>query len=229
MTAALVTTVLLLVCVVGVVLLWPASGGASGGGGDRVGGRGRVGGPGDPGGARRGRHGESGRGSWHARGRWRRGGTEGPPAAAVGATATEVADALTLLGLALRSGCGPVEALEDVSARLEGAVGRQLRAVAAAHRWGLDPDACWRYAPAVWSPAALAWQAALTAGVSPAALVERAADVVRDGESRRVEAALARAGVLLVLPLGACFLPGFVATTVVPVVLHLLHGFAGLP
>lgn len=144
-----------------------------------------------------------------------------------GATVAEAADALTLLALALRSGCGPVEALDDVSCRVDGPAGRQLRAVAVAHRWGLDPDDCWRFAPAVWAPAALAWRAALTAGVSPAALVDRAADVLRDGESRRVETALARAGVLLVLPLGICFLPGFVATTVVPVVLQLLHGFAG--
>lgn len=148
-------------------------------------------------------------------------------AAARGATSTEVADALTLLGLALRSGCGPVEALEDVAARVHGSAGSQLRAVAAAHRWGLDPAACWRYAPPVWTPAALAWQAALTAGVSPAALVERAAEVLRDDDARRVETALARAGVLLVLPLGVCFLPGFVATTVVPIVAQLLAGFAG--
>ena len=45
-------------------------------------------------------------------------------------------------------------------------------------------------------------------------------------ESRRVEAAVQRAAVLLVLPLGACFLPGFVATTVAPVVLHLVGGLA---
>ena len=144
-----------------------------------------------------------------------------------GATTAEVADALTLLGLALRSGCGPVEALEDVATRVPGPAGRQLASVAAAHRWGLETADCWRYAPAVWEPAALAWQAALIAGVSPAALVEHAAEVLRDVEGRRVEASLARAGVLLVLPLGACFLPGFVATTVVPVVAHLLRGFAG--
>jgi hypothetical protein len=32
--------------------------------------------------------------------------------------------------------------------------------------------------------------------------------------------------VLLVLPLGLCFLPGFVATTVAPLVLLLLDGLA---
>ena len=44
-------------------------------------------------------------------------------------------------------------------------------------------------------------------------------------EDARVEAAVQRAGVLLVLPLGLAFLPGFVGTTVVPVVLHLAAGF----
>jgi len=62
----------------------------------------------------------------------------------------------------------------------------------------------------------LAWAGLLTA----------AAGRMRAEESRRVEASVHRAGVLLVLPLGACFLPGFVATTVAPVVLHLLGGLA---
>jgi hypothetical protein len=44
---------------------------------------------------------------------------------------------------------------------------------------------------------------------------------MRTAEDERIEAAVQRAGTLLVLPLGACFLPGFVCTTVAPVVLHL--------
>ena len=51
-----------------------------------------------------------------------------------------------------------------------------------------------------------------------------AASRMREAEVRRVEAAVSRAGVLLVLPLGLCFLPGFVGTTVGPVVLRLLGG-----
>ena len=65
-----------------------------------------------------------------------------------------------------------------------------------------------------------------TAGAAPAGLLTAAAGRMRAEESRRVEAAVHRAGVLLVLPLGRCFLPGFVATTVAPVVLHLLGGLA---
>jgi pilus assembly protein TadC len=45
---------------------------------------------------------------------------------------------------------------------------------------------------------------------------------MREEESRRLEADVHRSGVLLVLPLGLCFLPGFVATTVAPVVLLLV-------
>ena len=77
----------------------------------------------------------------------------------------------------------------------------------------LDP--CWR-------SVALVWEAAESAGVAPAALLESAAQRLREQEAAAREARLQRAGVLLVLPLGGLFLPGFLATTVVPVVLHLL-------
>lgn len=143
------------------------------------------------------------------------------------ATPDAVADALVLLALALRAGCAPVEALEEVADRTGGVVASRLRSVAAADRWGLDADACWATAPPVWQPAAVAWEASVSAGVSPSGLIERSAGVIRDRERQRVEAALARAGVLLVLPLGLAFLPGFVATTVIPVVLRILGGFAG--
>jgi hypothetical protein len=141
------------------------------------------------------------------------------------ATSDAVADGLVLLALALRAGCDPVEALETAARQLDGMTARQLSTVAAAHRWGLDPAACWELVPAVWHPAAVAWQASLRAGVSPSALLLRSATVIRDREAQHIEAALSRAGVLLVLPLGLAFLPGFVATTVVPVVLRLVGSF----
>ncbi len=143
----------------------------------------------------------------------------------VPATPDRVADALLLLSLALRAGFDPIAALERTATHVEGVVGQHLRTVAAAHRWGRDPGECWRLVPAVWQPAAVAWQAALRAGISPGPLLARSAGVIRDREAQRREAALAKAGVLLVLPLGLAFLPGFVATTVVPVVLRLVAGF----
>jgi len=137
------------------------------------------------------------------------------------ATVDDAADALVLCALALRSGLGVVESMEAVASRLPGPVGRDLRVVASAHRWGQDARTAWSHVGEQWRSAALAWQAAESSGAAPAEVLLAAADRMRRAESTRVETALQRAGVLLVLPLGACFLPGFVGTTVVPVVLHL--------
>lgn len=136
-------------------------------------------------------------------------------------TVDEAADALVLCALALRSGLGPVESLEAVADRVPAAAGRHLRVVASAHRWGQDAATAWAHVGEGWQSSSLAWQAAERSGAAPAGVVLAAAGRMRRHEAARVEAAVQRAGVLLVIPLGACFLPGFVGTTVVPVVLHL--------
>lgn len=149
-------------------------------------------------------------------------------AAAEGAvTVEEAADALVLCALVLRAGLGPVEALEAVADHVPAPVAHQLRVVASAHRWGQDAATSWAHVGEAWGPAALAWQAAERSGAAPAGVVLAAAERMRREEGARVEAAVQRAGVLLVLPLGACFLPGFVGTTVVPVVLHLARASLG--
>lgn len=142
-------------------------------------------------------------------------------------TVDAAADALVLCALALRSGLGPIEALEAVADTVGGPVALHLRVVASAHRWGQDAATSWAHVGEEWRPAALAWQAAEQSGAAPAGVVLAAAERMRREESSRVEAAVQRAGVLLVLPLGACFLPGFVGTTVVPVVLHLARSSLG--
>ncbi|HYN30071.1 MAG TPA: type II secretion system F family protein [Dermatophilaceae bacterium] len=149
---------------------------------------------------------------------------EGPgstPSRGRGDTVHAAADALDLCVLAVRAGLGTTEALEEVGARLGGRAGADLLVVAAAQRWGQPPEQAWSQVGPAWRPAALAWQAAERSGAAPAELLRAAADRVRGAEDERIEAAVARAGTLLVLPLGACFLPGFVCTTVVPIVLHL--------
>lgn len=143
-------------------------------------------------------------------------------------TVDAAADALVLCALALRSGLGPIEALEAVADKAGGPVAHHLRVVASAHRWGQDAATSWAHVGEEWRPAALAWQAAEQSGAAPAGVVLAAAERMRREESSRVEAAVQRAGVLLVLPLGACFLPGFVGTTVVPVVLHLARSSLGI-
>ncbi len=126
------------------------------------------------------------------------------------------------LSVALRSGVSTIEALERVSAVCPVGAGRHLATVAAALRWGQGTAEAWAHVPDAWGPAAAAWAMAERAGAPPADLLAHAAERVRQAESRRVEAATARAGVLLVLPLGLCFLPAFAGTTVVPVVLALV-------
>lgn len=150
-----------------------------------------------------------------------------PPAETAAVTVDAAADALVLCALALRSGLGPIEALEAVADKAGGSVAHHLRVVASAHRWGQDAATSWAHVGEAWRPAALAWQAAEQSGAAPAGVVLAAAERMRREESSRVEAAVQRAGVLLVLPLGACFLPGFVGTTVVPVVLHLARSSVG--
>ena len=139
----------------------------------------------------------------------------------------DAADALVLCALVLRAGLGPVEALEAVAGHVPGPVAHQLRVVASAHRWGQDAATSWGHVGEAWRPAALAWQAAERSGAAPAGVVLAASERMRREEGARVEAAVQRAGVLLVLPLGTCFLPGFVGTTVVPVVLHLARASLG--
>lgn len=153
----------------------------------------------------------------------------GDSQADLGVTAAEVADALTLLALTLRSGRGTVESLEDVGSRLPTVAGYHLRVVAAGLRWGLEAEEAWAEVPQVWRPARAAWCAAVAAGAAPAELLLRAATSVRDAEDRRVESAIASAGTLLVVPLGLALLPGFVATTVVPVVVRLVTAYAQGP
>ena len=144
-----------------------------------------------------------------------------------GSTVDDVADALVLLSLALRGGRSPLHALDGVARRVGGDVGRDLATVAAFHRWGVDGLEAWSDAPAIWEPAAAGWVAAERAGVSPGPLLDRAALSVRARGAAERETALQRAAVLLVLPLGIAFLPGFVLTTVAPTVWRLLPTLLG--
>jgi hypothetical protein len=133
----------------------------------------------------------------------------------------EVAGVIDLLALTLRSGVGLVEAMEAVATRVGGPLGLHLRTVAAAGRWGVEDATAWASVPATWQPAARALRMAASAGVPPADALVGAANEVRRVEQQRLEVATATLGVRIVLPLGLAFLPAFILTTVVPVVLAL--------
>jgi Type II secretion system (T2SS), protein F len=133
----------------------------------------------------------------------------------------DVAGVIDLLALTLQGGVGLVEAMEAVATRVGGTLGLHLRTVAAAGRWGVEDATAWASVPAAWQPAARALRMAASAGVPPADALAGAADEVRRAEQQRLEVATARLGVRIVLPLGLVFLPAFILTTVVPIVLAL--------
>jgi hypothetical protein len=141
----------------------------------------------------------------------------------------EVAGVIDLLALTLRGGVGLVEAMEAVAARVGGPLGLHLRTVAAAGRWGVEDAAAWASVPSAWQPAARALRMAASAGVPPADALVGAADEVRRGERQRLEVATAKLGVRIVLPLGLAFLPAFILTTVVPIVLALAQQVLASP
>lgn len=135
-----------------------------------------------------------------------------------GLTTDEVADSSVLLALALQSGRGMIQALEEVAeVSAPGAAG-DLARVAAALRWGRTMDESWSYAREVWGPTATAFVVADAVGAPSAAVLLDAAATLRETEARRLEEAGGTAAVLLVLPLGLCFLPAFIATAVIPLV-----------
>lgn len=141
----------------------------------------------------------------------------GEPATAA-LTVDEVADASVLLALALQSGRGMVQALEEVAGVSAVGAGEDLRRVAAALRWGRSMSQAWTYARGVWGPTATAFVVADAVGAPSASVLLDAAASLRDAEARRLEEAGGKAAVMLVLPLGLCFLPAFIATAVIPVV-----------
>ncbi|MCG7320949.1 MULTISPECIES: type II secretion system F family protein [Arsenicicoccus] len=131
----------------------------------------------------------------------------------------QVAESADLLAVALSGGCGLLAALDVVASVVGGRAGHELRVVAAAVRWGVPPSEAWRLVSPGWRDVAAAFVVAERAGVPPSGLLGEAARAMRHAEA---QAAGERAGVLsarLALPLGLTFLPGFVLTTIVPVVL----------
>jgi hypothetical protein len=148
-------------------------------------------------------------------------GTLGPRARAP--TTEEIAAAMVLLAVALHSGVGVVEAIECAARVAPPVAGAELSVVAAALRWGVTDDRAWAEVDPRWSRAALALRMAREAGVAPSSLLLSGAEDVRLARLAAIDVAGARLGVRLVVPLGVAFLPAFVLTTVVPVVLALTH------
>jgi len=136
-------------------------------------------------------------------------------------TSDDVAASMVLLAVALQSGCGVVEAIEQVANVAPPSAGAELSVVAAALRWGVTEDEAWREVSSAWARTAMALRLAREAGVAPSSLLLSGSEDVRSVRLAEIDVAAARLGVGLVIPLGVAFLPAFVLTTIVPVVLAL--------
>ena len=134
-----------------------------------------------------------------------------------------------LLAAALRAGAPPGHAAAVVGAAVAGPVGSRLARVGLALRLGEAPERAWEDVADLPGGERIARAAVRSAdsGAALAAALTRLADETRAGRTAAAEAAARRAGVLVVLPLGLCFLPAFLLAGVVPVVIAVLDGVLG--
>jgi pilus assembly protein TadC len=129
-----------------------------------------------------------------------------------------------LLAAALRAGAPVDRAAEAVADALGGPLGDRLGRTARSLRLGAGPAEAWAHLAEV--PGANRLVAAAvrssTSGGALAGALNRLSDDLRSDRSVAAEAAARRAAVLIVLPLGLCFLPAFLLAGLVPVVVAVL-------
>ncbi|WP_367043979.1 type II secretion system F family protein [Streptomyces sp. Je 1-332] len=134
--------------------------------------------------------------------------------------------AADLLAACVAAGAGPVVAAQAVGEALKGPVGERLAQGAAEVRLGGEPVDAWRRLGAIPGAGALArlLERAGDSGAPAAEPVARLAADCRAERGRMATAAARRAGVLMTVPVGLCFLPAFIAVGVLPVVIGLAGG-----
>ncbi len=132
--------------------------------------------------------------------------------------------AADLTAAALRAGAPIDNATAAVADALGGPLGARLHRVARALRLGGTPAQSWSHLGEL--PGADRFVAAVVrssaSGGALAGALTRLADDLRADRGVVTEAAAHRAGVLIVLPLGLCFLPAFVLAGLAPVVVAIL-------
>ncbi|GAA2510244.1 type II secretion system F family protein [Pilimelia columellifera] len=132
--------------------------------------------------------------------------------------------AADLMAAALRSGAPVDRATGSVGQALGGPVGDRLSRVARMLRLGADPAEAWSQLgddPGARRMRAAAERASHSGGALAGALCLLAEDLRAD-RAAALEVAGRRAGVLIVLPLGLCFLPAFLLAGLAPVVITVL-------
>ena len=129
-----------------------------------------------------------------------------------------------LLAAALRAGAPIDHAAAAVAEALGGPLGERLQRAARSLRLGADAAEAWSHLAGVGGAERLIAAAirSSSSGGALAGALGRLADDLRADRAAAAEAAAQRAGVLIVLPLGLCFLPAFLLAGLVPVLIAVL-------
>ena len=159
--------------------------------------------------------------------RWLRGRDADESGTARASLVRDLPVACDLLGVCLAAGMPVAGALHAVGSATPPPLGSELRGVAALYRMGADPRGAW----ADVSPELTGLGRLLVrAGESGSTVVPALRTLAADGRAAAraaTEAAVGRAGVWVLAPLGLCFLPAFVCLGVVPLVLGIAAGVFG--
>ncbi|HEY5456452.1 MAG TPA: type II secretion system F family protein [Acidothermaceae bacterium] len=155
----------------------------------------------------------------------RRGARQGRTRAPAGSVGRQLPGALDLLAACLAAGAALAPALAAVGEAFDGEVGDMLSAVARLSVLGAPVEAAWAncLSDPRWAPIARAVIRAHHSGAALTDVLVHLADDRRRTLRTDAQAAAERAGIAIVLPLGACFLPAFVLVGVVPVVAGFAH------
>ncbi len=132
--------------------------------------------------------------------------------------------AADLLAAALRAGAPVERSVLAVADALGGPLADQLSRVGRMLLLGGVPQEAWAHLATVPGGQRIATAAVRSAssGAALAGALTRLADDLRADRATAIEAAARRAGVLIVLPLGLCFLPAFILAGLVPVIVAVL-------
>ncbi|MCZ2858318.1 type II secretion system F family protein [Blastococcus sp. VKM Ac-2987] len=139
------------------------------------------------------------------------------------ALARDLSAACDLLAACLAAGLPVAGALAAVGGAVPAPLGPCLRTVAAVQRMGAAPRQAWAEVPAELAALGRALVRAGESGAAAVPALSALAAETRAADRAGAEAAVQRAGVWVLAPLGVCFLPAFVCLGVVPLVL----GIAG--
>ncbi|MCZ7440222.1 type II secretion system F family protein [Micromonospora sp. WMMC241] len=132
--------------------------------------------------------------------------------------------AADLLAAALRAGAPVDRSAVAVAETLGGPLADRLGRVGRTLSLGGTPTEAWAHLRQVPGAASLVGAAirSSNSGAALAGALTRLADDLRAERSIAAEASARRAGVLIVLPLGLCFLPAFILAGLVPVIVAVL-------